>query len=380
MIFLRIFLCLLCVVGGARGHQVASVQLEFTDRRARWELEGEIDIAYMMPETRNVPGGPPMSRLAVMKAPPEELARIRRETEKRLRELIRFTFAGRDLPWRVEFPDFHGDSFELPEDAADAALITSRMVLDAVPGTGDLRVFWSGAQETELIILTETGREERIISALPGGNVVLLKQMTTDTSPGTPKVPTTRQTPTTEGWVRSGFHHVLGIDHVLFLLGLFLLVPGWRPLLQQSLLFTLAHSLSLALATFRIVQVPGIWVEHLIALSIAWIGIENLWVRKLGPQRLVLVFAFGLLHGLGYATVLAGKLRSLSGRQLALPLFEFNVGVELAQISVLAVAFALLWPVRAYTPQIRMAGSAIIALVGLAWLGQRLFFPGVPLF
>lgn len=380
MIFLRLLVFLLVICGTAIGHQVASVQLEFTDHRTSWELEGEIDIAFMMPETRNVPGGPPMSRAAVMKAPPEELARIRRETEKRLRELIRFTFAGRDVAWRVEFPDFHGDSFELPEDAADAALITSRMVIDAVPGTGDLRVFWSGAQETELIILTEIGREERLVSALPGGNVVLLKQVATGMPAGADKVQTTSHTATTEGWVRSGFHHVLGIDHVLFILGLFLLVPGWRPLLQQSLLFTLAHSLSLALATFRVVQVPGIWVEHLIALSIAWIGIENLWVRKLGPQRLVLVFAFGLLHGLGYATVLAGKLRSLSGAQLAMPLFEFNVGVELAQISVLAVAFALLWPVRTYTPQIRIAGSAFIALVGLAWLGQRLFFPGVPLF
>lgn len=375
MFFLRILVCLLCVAGGARGHQVESVQLEFTDRGAHWELEGEIDIAYMMPETRNVPGGPAMSRVKAMKASPAEMDRIRTETDKRLRELLRFTFAGRVLPWRIEFPDFQKKPFDLPQSDMDVALITARVVIDAVPGAGDLLVLWANGQDTELIILTEVGPEERIVSALPGGKALLLRRAASGESP-----PKARKIPATEGWLRSGFHHVMGIDHVLFILGLFLLVPGWRPLLQQSLLFTLAHSLSLALATFRVVQVPGVWVENLIALSIAWIGIENLWLRKLGPQRLVLVFAFGLLHGLGYATVLAEKLRSLSGPQLALPLFEFNVGVELAQISVLAVAFALLWPVRTYTPQIRVVGSAFIALVGLAWLGQRLFFPGVPLF
>ena len=97
----------------------------------------------------------------------------------------------------------------------------------------------------------------------------------------------------TGGWVQKGFHHVLpkGTDHMLFILGLFLLLPKWKPMMGQSLLFTLAHSITLAIAVLGVVHIPekvlGIRqpVEVLIAVSIAWVGIENLLTRKLGKQR-----------------------------------------------------------------------------------------------
>ncbi|MES2922182.1 MAG: HupE/UreJ family protein [Verrucomicrobiota bacterium] len=376
MNFPRFFACLLFFVGSlpwVRAHQVASVELEFLTVDATWRLDGEMDIAYMLPETRNVPGGPPMSREAAMKAPPEELARFRKETENTLRRLIRFTFADKEVPWRIEFPDFKKDPFTLPPEAGDIALITTHIVIDAVAGAGDLRVHWSGEQETELIILTEQGEDASVVSTLPGGSLMLLKQ--TDTGKSAPV-----ETPVTGGWLQLGFHHVMGADHVLFILGLFLLVPGWKPLMTQSLLFTLAHTITLALAVFGVVHVSAIWVEHLIALSIAWVGIENLMTRKLGKQRLILVFCFGLLHGLGFASVLAEKLGGIPRDQLAGPLLGFNVGVELAQIAVLAAAFLLLWPLRKWTPQVQTIGSAFIALAGICWAVQRLFFPGSPIF
>jgi hypothetical protein len=121
-------------------------------------------------------------------------------------------------------------------------------------------------------------------------------------------------------------------------------------------------------------------VEHLIALSIAWIGIENLWIRKLCRQRLIFVFGFGLLHGLGFASVLKAKLEGVPRDGLLGPLLGFNVGVELAQIGVLGLAWILLWPLRGYLKQVQKYGSILIAVAGLAWLVQRLFFPGVPLF
>ena len=148
----------------------------------------------------------------------------------------------------------------------------------------------------------------------------------------------------------------------------------------QSLLFTLAHSITLALAVFGLVHVPGKWVEVLIAVSIAWVGIENLLVRKLGKQRLILVFCFGLLHGLGFASVLAEKLGGIPRDQLTGPLLGFNIGVELAQITVLGTAFLVLWPLRKWTLRVQTLGSAFIALAGLSWAVQRLFFPGSPLF
>lgn len=376
MKFARLSACLLFFLSflpSVHAHQVASVELEFQKLDARWRLLGEMDIAYMLPETRGIPGGPPLSRAAVMKSSPVEFARIRKETENTLRKLLRFTFADQEVAWRVEFPDFEKQSFELPPEAGDIALISVRLVMDAVPGAGELRVHWAGEQETELIILTEEGDDAKVISALPGGTLMLLKQ--TDSGKSAPV-----QQPVTGGWVQLGFHHVMGPDHVLFILGLFLLIPSWKALMKQSLLFTLAHSITLALAVFGLVHVPGKWVEHLIAVSIAWVGIENLLVRKLGRQRLILVFCFGLLHGLGFASVLAEKLGGVARNQLAGPLLGFNVGVELAQIAVLVLAFLLLWPLRKHTLQVRTLGSGVIALAGVSWAVQRLFFPGSPLF
>ncbi len=173
----------------------------------------------------------------------------------------------------------------------------------------------------------------------------------------------------------SGFRHVVptGLDHLLFIIGLFLLAPRWKPLMGQSLLFTVAHSITLALAVFGIISLPTILIEILIAASIAWIGIENLLLKDLKPSRLFLVFGFGLLHGMGFAGSLKEKLGDLSGKQIAMPLVSFNLGVELAQIAVLAVSFLILLPLRKWTRQFQVVGSVLVALAGLFWMGERIY-------
>src|SRR5262249_58079568 len=107
-------------------------------------------------------------------------------------------------------------------------------------------------------------------------------------------------------YVRLGFRHILpdGLDHILFVLGLFLLSPRLRPLLVQVSAFTVAHTATLALSTLGLVRLPPAVVEPLIALSIAYVAIENTVVRELRPWRIALVFGFGLLHGLGLAGAL----------------------------------------------------------------------------
>ncbi|MEX1048853.1 MAG: HupE/UreJ family protein [Akkermansiaceae bacterium] len=372
MRFLPFFACLLTIAGFSplvHAHQVPSVELEFQNTGEQWRLLGEMDIAYMLPETRTNPDGLPLDRDVVMAAPPEELERIRKETESTLRMLLRLTFAGEELPWRIEFPDFEKDPFALPEEAGNFAMISTRLVIDPVSYPGDLRIHWAGEQDTELIILIDEGDDARIVSTLPGGSLMLLNQAESAKS-----LPV--ESPWTGGWLQSGFYHVLplGLDHMLFMLGLFLLVPKWKPLLGQSLLFTFAHSITLALAVFGWVSLPQQLVEVLIAASIAWIGVGNLLTRKLGKQRLFLVFGFGLLHGLGFASVLADKLSGVSRDKLAGPLLGFNVGVELAQVTVLCAAFLILWPLRKWTLQVQIAGSALVALAGLAWMIERIFF------
>lgn len=176
-------------------------------------------------------------------------------------------------------------------------------------------------------------------------------------------------------YIGLGFTHILpkGLDHILFVVGLFLLNARLKPVLMQVTAFTLAHSITLGLSIYGVLSLPPLIVEPLIALSIAYVAIENLVTRELHPWRVVVVFLFGLLHGLGFAGVL---------RELGLPrgefltaLLSFNVGVELGQLSVIAVAALILWPAmhRAwYRPRIAAPLSVAIAIVGVYWTLTRI--------
>ena len=138
-----------------------------------------------------------------------------------------------------------------------------------------------------------------------------------------------------------GITHIVpgGIDHVLFVLGLYLLGRRPRFVLAQVTTFTVAHSITLGLGMFGLVSAPSRIVEPLIAVSIAYVAIENLLVTELKWRRLALVFAFGLLHGLGFASAL-GEL-GLPRQEFVTALVTFNLGVEIGQLSVIAAAFVL---------------------------------------
>jgi hypothetical protein len=173
-----------------------------------------------------------------------------------------------------------------------------------------------------------------------------------------------------------GYTHILpkGLDHILFVVGLFLLGTRWRPLLLQVTLFTIAHSVTLGLSMLGIVSLSSSIVEPLIAFSIAYVAIENLFTSELSPWRGALVFLFGLLHGLGFAGVL-GELGMPRG-QFGLALVSFNVGVELGQLSVIALAaLAVGWwrlsRLDLYRRWVVVPVSVAIALVGLYWTATR---------
>ena len=173
-----------------------------------------------------------------------------------------------------------------------------------------------------------------------------------------------------------GFEHIIpkGLDHILFIVGLFLLSPYLRPLLWQVTGFTLAHSVTLALGIYGLVSVPASIIEPLIALSIAFIAIENLFTDKLKRWRPAVVFGFGLLHGLGFASVL-GEI-GLPQSQFATALIGFNIGVELGQLAVLAVCFlgvGLWFRQRSwYRPAVTMPASIAVALIAMVWFVERI--------
>src|SRR5207302_6229831 len=126
--------------------------------------------------------------------------------------------------------------------------------------------------------------------------------------------------------------------HILFVVGIFLLSARWPSILLQVSTFTLAHSITLGLTMYGIVSLPARVVEPMIALSIAYVAIENLATSELKPWRLALVFSFGLLHGMGFAGVL--RELGLPRSQFLTALVTFNVGVEAGQLTVIALAFA----------------------------------------
>ena len=176
-------------------------------------------------------------------------------------------------------------------------------------------------------------------------------------------------------YLRFGFEHILpkGLDHVLFVIGLYLGTRSLRQLLLMVTSFTVAHSLTLILASFGAVRVPAAIVEPAIAVSIAWIAMENLLWPNPGRWRPLVVFGFGLLHGLGFAAALS---------ELGLPkagflgaLVSFNVGVELGQLAVVAAALLVTGWFRGrseYRKAIVVPVSLAIAALALLWTVQRL--------
>ncbi|MEP0941413.1 MAG: HupE/UreJ family protein [Rhizobiaceae bacterium] len=171
-----------------------------------------------------------------------------------------------------------------------------------------------------------------------------------------------------------GFTHILpkGLDHILFVLGLFLLNTNWRPLLVQVTAFTLAHSVTLAMGLYGVINLSPSIVEPLIALSIVYVAVENIFTNRLHAWRPVIVFLFGLLHGLGFAGILTEI--GLPREDFILGLVTFNIGVELGQLTVIALAFlAVGWFINAawYRSRITIPASVGIAAMGAYWFVER---------
>ena len=175
-------------------------------------------------------------------------------------------------------------------------------------------------------------------------------------------------------YVVIGFEHIIpkGLDHILFVVGLFLFSIRLKPLLLQITAFTLAHTITLGLSIYGVISLPASIVEPLIALSIAYVGIENIMASRLKTSRLVLVFCFGLLHGMGFAGVLTEI--GLPRSEFLTALVAFNIGVELGQLAVITLCLCLVGWCRSrdwYRSRVVIPGSLLIALTGIYWTWQR---------
>ncbi len=179
-------------------------------------------------------------------------------------------------------------------------------------------------------------------------------------------------------YVKIGFEHIipLGLDHILFIIGLYLLSPKLKTIIWQATAFTVAHTITLIMSMKNIIVAPPDIVEPIIALSIVFIAIENLITSTLQPWRIALVFAFGLVHGMGFASAL---------NELGIPrdaffssLLSFNVGVELGQISVILLCYTAFgrWfsEKEWYKSRVVMPLSLAIAAIAVFWTIERVWF------
>ncbi|UEG49411.1 HupE/UreJ family protein [Ferruginibacter lapsinanis] len=177
-------------------------------------------------------------------------------------------------------------------------------------------------------------------------------------------------------YLKLGYQHIvpLGIDHILFVLSLFLLSPKLKTVLWQATAFTVAHSVTLSLAMFNVITPNSYMVEALIAISIIFVAVENIFARKLKASRIAVVFLFGLLHGMGFANALSEL--GLPQNAYLISLVMFNVGVELGQISVIVAAFFLFGKWFGNKPYYRkyfvIPMSSIIAIIAFYWTVERL--------
>lgn len=176
----------------------------------------------------------------------------------------------------------------------------------------------------------------------------------------------------------TGYQHIIpmGLDHILFILCIFFLNTSLKQVIWQASMFTLAHSITLGLAMYRVIEPPAFIVEPLIALSIVLLALENIFSKQVKPWRLVMVFIFGLVHGMGFAGALSRL--GMPSYAFTTALVSFNIGVELGQLTIILLMYFLVSRIFAerqwYRKVVIIPASLIIAAIAGYWTVERIFF------
>ncbi|WP_235866865.1 HupE/UreJ family protein [Salibaculum griseiflavum] len=322
---------LMVLSSGARAHEVLPTigDMEHIEDRLLFSIEGnlesfvaEIDLEGLE-DTNEADASGTYDALRAL--PPEEMAERVRAFWPTMAADVRVLVDGDPVELRLDAVDVPAvGNPELPRE--------SRLAFSAAlpEGAAQMQIDWPARYG--VLVLRQMGVEEGWDGYLTGG-------LSEEVSLSGGQALT--------GWqafgryIPVGVEHIvpLGLDHILFVLGLFFLSTRLRPLIWQVSAFTAAHTITLALAALGYVTVPGTIVEPIIAASIVYVAIENVFSRGMNPWRPLIIFGFGLLHGLGFASVLGEY--GIPDSAFIPALLGFNVGVELGQLAVIAVAFVI---------------------------------------
>lgn len=307
----------------------------------------------------------------------ENFPEVRPALEAAATQLWTVTEGGRPLVLRsarVQLLPGDNVSFflEYAREGAPGPLVFQARKIGALPSGHRQFIIVSDAHGSTLAKKLMRDTDASIEALLPGASSVA--------AGARPAATEESDLPTFGGFFKLGVEHIWeGYDHLLFLFALLVVCGTFRAAAAIITSFTLAHSVTLGLATLHVVALPGHWVEPLIAASIVFVGVENLVRGGKEPRgRWALTFGFGLIHGFGFASVLRDLGVGKAGSDgIALPLCAFNLGVEAGQLVIAAVALPVLWRLRkseAFVKKGVPALSVLVAIAGLYWLLERTIF------
>lgn len=362
---------LLCLLGAtdAAAHTIrpAVVTVVFAEDGSfaiTARLSAEMLLADIGPEYTDTNDSPNAAQYDELRAlPAEELTRRFDAFAPEFLAQLRMTFDGAAA-------QLNYDGIDVPpvgdlELARDSTVFLSGQ---RPPGAANMTWAWPQRYGSNVLRATSAGLDVAVSAWLQPGEVSEPFELSAAAAPDRFAIAV--------NYIKIGFEHIVpkGLDHILFVLGLFLLSVKLGPLLWQVSAFTVAHTITLGLTIFGVLALPASVVEPLIALSIAYVGIENVLYDRLKPWRVLLVFAFGLLHGMGFAGVLSEI--GLPQGEFVTALIAFNVGVEFGQLAVIAAGLLLVGWCRQrswYRPYVVIPASLAIALTGLYWTWERAF-------
>lgn len=348
-------------------------------------------IAFVLNDTSARIGDPEMRRF--LAAPADEVLAACDDGRSRLVIGVKLTSGGSSIPVAIVAAPTPATFEQWKADNPSQRLpckLESTLMAQLPPGTRELTIRFPEILSEILVELRRPDVEPITFPLMPAEvspRIDLNLASLVESQPAAQEQqsrPTSNQDSTTQTnrehigvfarFAKLGFLHIIpsGLDHCLFVLGLFLLSPRTKPVLWQITSFTIAHTITLTLTSLKITGLPSTLVEPAIALSVAFIGVENLLTKKVHPWRPAVAFLFGLLHGMGVATAFTE--RSFPEGQLVQSLAAFTIGVEGGHIAVLAAAFALLGWTRDrpwYRSRVATPASLVIAAIALVWFAQR---------
>lgn len=356
-------LLFLCSWLQCQAHVVQQLFVDFETQEETWTATIRFDAGIALPEMRADKEALQPKREWLLDQSASHHKQLRTEAEKYIRECIHFSSEGNTLDYHISFPEWDTDPPTFRSPFTDLGFAYFDMKLSGKLPEHSLHVRVSTGEHPDFVF--SDGHHFTVVEP-EQSQTIWLNSLSAPSD-------------TISFWnfLHYGYRHVLpkGWDHVLFIAALCCLSFRWRPLLAQSLIFTIGHTITMALSitsTLPILSPSSIqWVEICIAATIVYVALENVFSAKIRPHRLLTIFIFGLIHGLGFAAVLGNTIRS--SEHIALPLVAANLGVELGQITVIGIMLiALIWfHQKPYFRKILQSISTLIALTGIYWVIER---------